>query len=133
LHPDQRHAQMFEWVVSGPFAAVSHSERAFLAAAVHHRYAKAAPSHAPAYERLLTDDQRAAAAALGAAMRLGADISARTPSILGDFSLGISGGMLTLGYRQSRAHLVTEAATKRLEPLGNLLGVRCQIVSGLRR
>ena len=41
--------------------------------------------------------------------------------------------MLTLSYKSNRAHLVTEQATKRLEPLASILGVESQIVSGLRR
>jgi exopolyphosphatase/guanosine-5'-triphosphate,3'-diphosphate pyrophosphatase len=133
FHPDQRHELMFDIVLRAPFAAVNHAERTFLAAAVHHRYTKSAPENAPAYDRLLSDDQRTAAAALGAAMRLGADISGRADSILDDFALSLDQGILTLSYKAQRAHLVTDQAAKRLEPLAAIIQARPQIVAGLRR
>jgi exopolyphosphatase/guanosine-5'-triphosphate,3'-diphosphate pyrophosphatase len=133
FHPDQRDELMFDLVLRAPFAAVNHAERTFLAASIHHRYTKAAPENAPAYDRLLSQDQRAASAALGAAMRLGADISGRASSILEDFALTLERGRLTLSFKAQRAHLVTDQASKRLEPLAALLGVESQIVSGLRR
>jgi exopolyphosphatase/guanosine-5'-triphosphate,3'-diphosphate pyrophosphatase len=133
FHPDQRHELMFDFLLSAPFAAINHAERAFLAGAVHHRYTKAEPANAPAFTRLLSEEQRNAAQALGAALRLGADISGRAPAILDDFTLGLVGGKLTLSYKASRAHLVTELASKRLEPLAAVLGVEAQLLSGLRR
>jgi exopolyphosphatase/guanosine-5'-triphosphate,3'-diphosphate pyrophosphatase len=124
---------MFDFVLSAPFAAINHAERAFLAGAIHYRYTKADPMHAPAFERLLTDEQRNASAALGAALRLGADVSGRAPAILEDFALGLVSSKLTLSYKANRAHLVTELASKRLEPLAKILGVEAQLLSGLRR
>ncbi len=70
LHPDQRVEIMFDLILRAPLAAISHEERAFLAAAIHHRYTKAAPRHIGAYERLLSEDRQRAAAGLGAALRL---------------------------------------------------------------
>jgi exopolyphosphatase/guanosine-5'-triphosphate,3'-diphosphate pyrophosphatase len=133
FHPDQRDELMFDLVLRAPFAAVNHPERTFLAAAIHHRYTKAEPGNSAAYERLLSEEQRAASAALGAALRLGADISGRATALLEDFALEADGATVTLSYKANRAHLVTDQATKRLQPLADILGLRAQIVSGLRR
>jgi exopolyphosphatase / guanosine-5'-triphosphate,3'-diphosphate pyrophosphatase len=100
---------------------------------IHHRYSKQPPDNAPAYDRLLSEEQRAVAASLGAALRLGADISGRAQSILEDFALTVESNVLTLSYKANRAHLVTDQASKRLEPLGAILGMKTQIVSGIRR
>ncbi len=122
-HPDQRAEIMFDLVLRAPFAALTHHERAFLAAAVHHRYTKTPPVGEPAYEKLLTDDQRIAAAALGAGMRLGADISARAPHVLDAFSLSHKDGALVLRVRSDLAHLLTPQALKRLEPVAAAVGL----------
>ena len=122
LHPDQRGELMFDLVLRAPFAAISHAERAYLAAAVHHRYGKAPPI-SPAYLKLLTEEQRASAAALGFALRLGADISGRARALLNDFTLTLERGALTLSVKPSRAHLLTDQIAKRLDPLASMLGV----------
>ncbi|MES1203026.1 MAG: Ppx/GppA family phosphatase [Pseudomonadota bacterium] len=127
LHPDQRSELMYDMVLRAPFAAIAHPERAFLAAAVHHRYAKGAP-HAPAYLKLLNEDQRVAAAALGYALRLGADLSGRSRALLQDFSLTIERNVLTLSVKPQRAHLITDQTAKRLEPLAQALGITFKIV-----
>jgi exopolyphosphatase/guanosine-5'-triphosphate,3'-diphosphate pyrophosphatase len=126
LHPDQRSELMFDLVLRAPFAAVSHAERSFLAAVVHHRYAKASPD-AEAYRKLLTEEQRAAAAALGFALRLGADLSGRARAILNDFSLTLERGAVVLTVKPQRAHLLTDQFAKRLDPLANALGVVAKI------
>ncbi len=115
LHPDQRIEIMFDLILRAPLAAISHPERAFLAAAIHHRYTKAQPRHAAAYLRLLNEEQQAAAAALGAALRLGADLSGRSETLLANFDAAAVDGKLVLRVKKKLAHLVTEAAVRRLE------------------
>jgi exopolyphosphatase/guanosine-5'-triphosphate,3'-diphosphate pyrophosphatase len=127
LHPDQRGEIMFDLVLRAPFAAIAHAERAFLAAAVHHRYAKAPPRNAPAYDKLLNEEQRRAAAALGYALRLGADLSGRTKALLQDFTLTLERGVLTLAVKPRNAHLITDQTSKRLEPLAEALGAVARI------
>jgi exopolyphosphatase/guanosine-5'-triphosphate,3'-diphosphate pyrophosphatase len=123
LHPDQRGEIMFDLVLRAPLAAISHEERAFLAAAIHHRYTKSQPRHAAAYVRLLTTEQQQAAAALGAALRLGADVSGRSESLLAKFELVVEKGRVTLKYDKSSAHLVTETVTRRLDAAAQALGL----------
>lgn len=123
LHPDQRGEIMFDLVLRAPFPAITHQERAYLAAAIHHRYLRGAPK-APAYEKLLTDDLRRQAMALGAGMRLGADISGRSDTLLSAFTLKAANGDLTLSTGAGHGALLTDLAAKRLDPLAQALGLR---------
>ena len=129
LHPDQRAEIMFDLILRAPLAAISHNERAFLAAAVHHRYTKAPPRHAEAYLRLLDEDQQSAAAALGAALRLGADLSGRSESLLGAFTVSAMDGVLSLKVDKKFEHLVTEVAHRRLDYAASLLKLKPQTKS----
>jgi exopolyphosphatase/guanosine-5'-triphosphate,3'-diphosphate pyrophosphatase len=127
LHPDQRVEIMFNLVLRAPLAAISHPERAFLAAAIHHRYTKAQPKGAEAFHRLLSEEQQAAAGALGAALRLGADLSGRNQSLLAAFELAIVEDVLLLRVRRSAAHLVIEAAQRRLDQAAAAVGLSARI------
>jgi exopolyphosphatase/guanosine-5'-triphosphate,3'-diphosphate pyrophosphatase len=124
LHPDQRQGVIFDLVLSVHFAAITHAERAFLATVLHHRYSRAFPQseREPAY-RLLTEEQRTLAAALGAGLRMGADLSGRAPALLQAFALSLSDGRLVITGKIEDAHLLTETVLKRIEPLADALGV----------
>ena len=126
LHPDQRVEIMFDLILRAPLAAISHPERAFLAAAIHHRYTKAQPRHAEAYLRLLNEEQQAAAAALGAALRLGAHLSGRSEALLASFEVVAVDGKLVLRVKKKVAHLVTETAARRLEAAAAALGLTAE-------
>lgn len=126
LHPDQRVEVMFDLILRAPLAAISHEERAFLAAAIHHRYTKAPPKHAEAYMRLLNDERQAGAAALGAALRLGADLSGRSQPLLGAFEIAAVDGKLVLKVKKKAAHLVTDTAARRLDAAAQALGLTAE-------
>jgi exopolyphosphatase / guanosine-5'-triphosphate,3'-diphosphate pyrophosphatase len=126
LHPDQRVEIMFDLILRAPLAAISHEERAFLAAAIHHRYTKAQPRHADAYLRLLNEEQQAAAAALGAALRLGADLSGRSETLLASFDIAAVDDKLVLRVKKRVAHLVTETASRRLDAAAQALGLTAE-------
>lgn len=123
LHPDQRVEIMFDLILRAPLAAISHEERAFLAAAIHHRYTKAPPRHAEAYMRLLSDERQAAAAALGAALRLGADLSGRSEPLLAAVEIEAVDGRLLLRVKRKVAHLITETVQRRLDFAAAALGL----------
>jgi exopolyphosphatase/guanosine-5'-triphosphate,3'-diphosphate pyrophosphatase len=123
LHPDQRVEVMFDLILRAPLAAISHEERAFLAAAIHHRYTKAPPRHAEPYLRLLSDEQQAAAAALGAALRLGADLSGRSEPLLAAVEAQAVDGRLVLRVKKKAAHLITETVQRRLDYAAAALGL----------
>jgi len=127
LHPDQRVEIMFDLILRAPLAAISHAERAFLAAAIHHRYTKAPPRHADAYMRLLSDEQQAAAAALGAALRLGADLSGRSEPLLAAVEAEAVDGRLVLRVKKKVAHLITETVQRRLDFAAAALGLTPEI------
>lgn len=127
LHPDQRVEIMFDLVLRAPLAGISHRERAFLAAAVHHRYTKGEPIESDAYAHLLDDDGRAAAMAVGAALRLGADLSARSQELLAHFTLGVERGSLVLRASKAEADLISEQALRRLDALGAALGLPAKV------
>lgn len=123
LHPEQRRESIFDLVLRAPFAGVSHPERVFLASILYHRYSKSAPSIAahPSLA-LLSEPQRAAAAAIGAAMRLGADLSGRCEPLLREFRLTLepSGARLTAVAKFE--HLITDMVRRRIEALSLALG-----------
>lgn len=123
LHPDQRVEVIFDLILRAPLAAISHAERAFLAAAIHHRYTKGQPRHAEPYLRLLNEEQQAAAAGLGAALRLGADLSGRSEALLANFELRAVDGRLQLRVKKGAAHLFTETAQRRLDYAAGALGL----------
>jgi exopolyphosphatase/guanosine-5'-triphosphate,3'-diphosphate pyrophosphatase len=120
---------MFDLVLRAPFPAISHAERAYLAASVHHRYTRQLP-RAPAYDILLTEDLRRHALALGAAMRLGADISGRSADLVRHFSLSVRENDLVLRVANAHAALITEQAGKRLEPLAQAMGLKAVVETG---
>ena len=122
-HPDQRVEIMFDLILRAPLAGISHAERAFLAASVHHRYSKALPKHAAAYERLLTEETRRSAVSLGSALRLGCDLSGRSENLLAQFSIGVDGDNLVLRTKKAFAHLMTEQSAKRHEAAAQALGL----------
>jgi len=126
LHPDQRTELIFDLVVRAPLAGISHRERAFLGASVHHRYTKR-PPHALAYSALLGEDEQRAAIALGAALRLGADISGRTDDMLARFQIGWRDGVLVLSTKKREAHLIGEQAERRFEALRAALAAPTRI------
>jgi exopolyphosphatase/guanosine-5'-triphosphate,3'-diphosphate pyrophosphatase len=128
LHPDQRAELMFDLVLRAPLAGVTHHERAFIAAAVHHRYTKTPPpDEIEAYWLLLDDDARRTAIALGAALRLGADISGRSEAVLALFEIGWSGAALVLSPAPGRADLINDVALRRLEALGAALDAKTRV------
>jgi len=127
LHPDQRAEIIFDLILRAPLAAISHAERAFLAAAIHHRYTKSPPRHVEAYNRLLSEDEQAAAAALGAALRLGADLSGRSQHLLAAFEARAVDDKLVLRVKKAVTHLITETTQRRLEAAASALGLTAEM------
>ena len=129
LHPDHRADLVFEQVLRAPIAGQSHTERAFLAAAAFARHATAFnPPEAPALERLLTPARLKRARALGAAIRLGCDLSGRSAPLLSRSRLAIEGGQLTLTAEPGYADLLLgEQTSKRAGTVAQLLALKLKI------
>lgn len=122
LHPDDRARIAFELVLRAPYPAASHMERVFLARALARRYGAKPDTIEPHLVARLLDEERVARAdALGAALRLGADLSGRSAEILARCKLSHHNGALTLSTSRDCKALFAEQASKRLEQLGQAL------------
>lgn len=124
LHPDHRADLVFAQVLRSPIAGQTHAERAFLAAAVYSRYsAPFNPQEADTISRLLSPERLARARALGAAIRLGCDLSGRAAALLSRAQLAVDGPTLRLAVDRSYADLLLgEQTLKRANSLAQRLG-----------
>jgi exopolyphosphatase/guanosine-5'-triphosphate,3'-diphosphate pyrophosphatase len=106
-------------------------ERVFLAAATYYRYShRGSPEPRALIQKLLDEDRQARARALGAAMRLGADLSGRSAALLHQCTLSVQNGRLRLSGAPSAAAIATETVAKRLDQLGEVLGLKGQLAFG---
>ena len=131
LHPDHRADLVFEQILCAPIPGQSHAERAFIALAVFHRYAGSDRTpNDPAIPRVLSVERRGRAEVLGAAMRLGCDLSGRSPELLGEATLRRVKADLVLTVKPGAADLLLgEQTTKRAQALANALGAELKIRS----
>lgn len=97
LHPDHRADIAFDQVLRAPLAGMNHPERVFLAYVAFARHsASPFPADDTRVGRMLSPERRQRAKALGAAIRLGCDLSGRNTRLLEKSSLVISGDKLAL-------------------------------------
>ena len=130
LHPDHRADLVFEQVLRAPVAGQTHAERAFLAVAAFSRHtASSSTPEAHIIARLLAEPQRRRARALGAAMRLGSDLSGRSAALLAQSRLGLSNdGRLILSAAEGWSDmLLGEQTLRRATTLAGLLGLKLEI------
>jgi exopolyphosphatase/guanosine-5'-triphosphate,3'-diphosphate pyrophosphatase len=129
LHPDHRADLAFEQVLRAPIAGMNHPERAFLASVAFSRYTSATtPPEAEAVSRVIGAERRQRARALGAAVRLGCDLSGRNPRLLEKSSLAIQGDRLiltaALGWGDM---LLGEQTAKRAQTLASALKLKLEL------
>jgi exopolyphosphatase/guanosine-5'-triphosphate,3'-diphosphate pyrophosphatase len=129
LHPDHRADLAFEQVLRAPIAGMNHPERAFLASVAFSRHTSAAtPPEADAVARVIGAERRQRARALGAAVRLGCDLSGRNPRLLEKSSLSIHGERLLLtaagGWTDM---LLGEQTGKRAQTLASALKLKLEL------
>jgi exopolyphosphatase/guanosine-5'-triphosphate,3'-diphosphate pyrophosphatase len=129
LHPDHRAELAFDQVLRAPIPGQSHPERAFLAAAVFSRHTAGPLTQVAAgIPRILSPERLRRARALGAAMRLGCDLSGRAPALLAATTLALDGEVVTLTVKRSAADLLLgEQTRKRLQALANVLELEGKI------
>ncbi|KQZ33915.1 MULTISPECIES: Ppx/GppA phosphatase family protein [Caulobacter] len=131
LHPDHRADLVFEQVLRAPIAGQTHAERAFLAAATFARHATAfTPPELDVLERLLSPGRLKRARAVGAAIRLGCDLSGRSAPLLARSRLAIDKGDLLLAAEPGYADLLLgEQTAKRAGALATILGLKLKITA----
>ncbi len=129
LHPEHRANLTFDQVLRAPIAGQTHAERAFLACAIAARHSSQPPSRdGLQLGRILSPERLTRARALGAAMRLGCDLSGRAPTLLAGCSLALDRGLVVLTVRRSSADLLLgEQTRKRLQALAAVLGTESKI------
>ncbi len=129
LHPDHRVELAFDQVLRASIPGQTHAERAFLATAICARYGGGAATPEPeTIGRLLTDERREAARALGLAMRLACDLSGRSPQLLANAGLDLEKGRLRLSASSTYADmLLGEQTRRRARALAEALGAELVI------
>jgi exopolyphosphatase/guanosine-5'-triphosphate,3'-diphosphate pyrophosphatase len=123
LHPDHRADLVFEQVLRAPISGMNHTERAFLALTAFSRHAPmaSAPDEI-VLTKVLNEDQHRRARALGAAMRLGCDLSGRSPALLSAATLSITDTEVVLTAKAASADLLLgEQTSKRAGALAQIL------------
>ncbi len=126
LHPDHRVELVFDQVLRAPIPGQTHAERAFLATALNARYGGGSATPEPeTVTRLLDEDQRNAARALGLAIRLGCDLSGRSAHLLANAWARVDGGALKLGAAPGFADLLLgEQTRRRAKALADAMGLK---------
>jgi exopolyphosphatase/guanosine-5'-triphosphate,3'-diphosphate pyrophosphatase len=129
LHPDHRADLAFEQVLRAPLAGMTHVERCFLAYVAFARHSTAPqPPDAQVINRMLSNERRQRARALGAAIRLGCDLSGRNIRLLEKSSLDIKAERLRLtslaGWEDM---LLGEQVARRAQSLAQALKLTLEL------
>ncbi|BCG93145.1 Ppx/GppA phosphatase family protein [Mesorhizobium sp. 131-2-1] len=124
-HPDIRAEESFRRVLQFPFIGLEHSERAFLAVAIHARYAgRLDAAYLGPAQRLLQGERRRHAEVLGRAILLAYRLSGGTPSVLASSRLSIGPNRVRLEVGSSARVPDSEAVSERLSLLAATVGAK---------
>jgi len=129
LHPDHRADLAFEQVLRAPIAGMNHPERTFLASVAFARHTSSPnPPEVETVARVISPERRQRARALGAAVRLGCDLSGRNPRLLEKSNLSIEAERLVLcaasGWEDM---LLGEQNAKRAQVLASALKLKLEL------
>jgi exopolyphosphatase/guanosine-5'-triphosphate,3'-diphosphate pyrophosphatase len=129
FHPDHRAELVFHQVLRAPIAGMTHVDRSFLAVAAFARHtASSAIPEPETLRHLLTPERYERARALGAAIRLGCDISGRSPPLLEKSKLGVIDGHVVLeASRPNSDLLLGEQTRRRAETFAGLIGRQLEV------
>jgi exopolyphosphatase/guanosine-5'-triphosphate,3'-diphosphate pyrophosphatase len=129
LHPDHRATLVFEQVLRAPIPGMNHAERAFLACSAFARHTSALPfPDAELLTRILSPERLQRARAVGAAVRLGCDLSGRSPQLLARSRLEIRGERVVLSAEKAGADLLLgDQTAKRAANLATVLSLGLKI------
>ncbi|HST90848.1 MAG TPA: Ppx/GppA family phosphatase, partial [Brevundimonas sp.] len=132
LHPDHRVELAFDQVLRAPVPGQTHAERAYLAVAVNARYGGPVATPEPrTVARLLTEEQRQGARALGLAIRLACDLSGRAPQLLVNARAAVKDDTLVLTASDGYADvLLGEQTRRRGKALAEAMALKLDIRTG---
>ena len=124
-HPDVRATESFRRLIPFPFIGLDHSERVFLATAIHARYTLGDENVPPSPAiKLLSARTRRNARILGRAMLLGYRVSGGVPEILQSTRLRILPDRVLLEVSKAGRVPDSEVVNSRLQLLAHAAGVR---------
>ncbi len=128
FHPDHRAELARDTVLYAPFAGATHAERAFLAAALHYRYA-GKRSQLDKHDEfdLLDETQHNVAQMMGCALRLGAKLSGRAVRLLDRFTLSVTPEAVQLSVDESVRDLYVERSLSLLDNLAGAINRRAEV------
>ena len=127
-HPDYRARQAFARSLTLPFAGSTHSDRVFVATALHARYGGAVEDPVKDPSRYLLDDRSAQEArTLGLALRLAYTLCAGTIRLLRELRLTRAGNTLVLEVPSESSLFVGETVQRRLDAVARSLGATATI------
>lgn len=127
FHPDHRAELARDTVLYAPFAGVTHAERAFLAAALHYRYAgKRSQLEKHDEFDLLDETQHNVAQMMGCALRLGAKLSGRATRLLDRFTLSVTPETVHLSVDESVRDLYVERSLSLLDNLAGAINRKAE-------
>jgi exopolyphosphatase/guanosine-5'-triphosphate,3'-diphosphate pyrophosphatase len=127
LHPDHRADLAFDLVARAPLPGLSHRDRAALALAVASRFKRGVRNDVS--EKLLDVHTAGKARALGALMRLAADFSGRSATLLKHARLTCDGDTLSLKVSTPYRALVSESVERRLQQAADELDMDYALIS----
>ncbi len=124
-HPDVRAMESYRRLLQFPFVGLDHSERVFLAAAIHGRYAGDPDDSAlvPSIG-LLSASLRRRALILGRVLLLGYRVSGSVPEILANARLRIAADIVQLQVGRGARGPDSEVVRDRLDLVASAIGVR---------
>lgn len=123
VHPDYRGEQSLNIITHAGFVAVDHPGRAFLAMCVFFRHVGLSDDElSPRVRELVSARLLDRARVLGAALRVGAVVSAGMPDVLPRAPLRVERGRLTLRLAGDLAPLAGARVFNRLKQLARLIG-----------
>lgn len=121
-HPDNRGVQAYDLVANAAFIGVDHPSRAFLALAAAYRHMSNEDVVSPQSRTLVTARQLDRARILGAAMRVGYNISAAMPGVLPRAPMICEKGRVILTLPAALAPLSSERLQSRMRQFARLIG-----------
>jgi exopolyphosphatase/guanosine-5'-triphosphate,3'-diphosphate pyrophosphatase len=127
-HPDYRAEHAFTRSLRMPFAGLSHSDRVFVASALHARYGGGSDDPVKEATRSLLDERAAAEARnLGLALRLAYTLCGGALDLLSAVSLRRDGEGMELAMPPGDSRFGGEAIPRRLDALGRSLGLAARV------